>query len=285
MASPVVAHRPRDADAVRAELRRGFRATGLPVLFGGVVAGGDLVLSGFVGTRSSILRNLLISSECGLGGRTVAERRPGAVVDYARSREISHEYDREVAAEGIESLLAAPAVVGGRTRAVLYGGLRAPTDFGDAVFTRMVLAARRVAREIEVRDEVDRRMAMLGRARTDPAPISPAVADGIVESYLALRTIADSTADPALAERLRGISDRLAGLGSGRPVGDAVRLSARENDVLAHLALGCGNAEIAERLGLRRETVKGYVRNLMSKLGVHNRREAVVAARRQGLLP
>ncbi|MDX5456009.1 MAG: DNA-binding response regulator, partial [Rhodococcus sp. (in: high G+C Gram-positive bacteria)] len=60
--------RPSDEDALRAELRRLQTSTGMPVLFGGTVHGGDMLLSGFVGTRSGILRDLVISSECGLGG-------------------------------------------------------------------------------------------------------------------------------------------------------------------------------------------------------------------------
>ncbi|MFW0795236.1 LuxR C-terminal-related transcriptional regulator [Gordonia sp. CPCC 205515] len=277
--------RPDDADAVRAELRETGRVTGLPVLFGGVIENNDLVLSGFVGTRSSVLRNLLISAECGLGGRAIAERRPGAVTNYAHSTEITHEYDRQVAGEGIESLLAVPAVVGGRTRAVLYGGLRSVVEFGDTTFTQMVAAARRLAREIDVRDEVDRRVRVLDTAQVGSGTVSPAVSEGIIESYLALRAIADQTTDPALAEQLRNIEQRLRGLGSTLAAAPTVSLSARETDVLAHLALGCPNAEIAERLGLRTETVRGYVGNLMGKLEVRNRREAVVEARRQGLLP
>ncbi|WLP92222.1 LuxR C-terminal-related transcriptional regulator [Gordonia sp. NB41Y] len=277
--------RPDDADTVRAELREAQRSTGLPVLFGGVVDGPDLLLSGFVGTRSTVLRDLVISSRCGLGGRTIVERRAGSIPDYFNSTEITHDYDREVSGEGIESLLAAPAVVGGRTRAVLYGGLRSPAPIGDTVVTRMVVAARRLAREIEVRDEVDRRVAHLDRTRTETAPMPTSVADGIIESYVALREIAASTTDPALAEQLRGVEERLRGLGAVTTAPNAARLSGRENDVLAHLALGCSNAEVAERLALRPETVKGYVKNLRAKLGVHNRHEAVVEARRQGLLP
>lgn len=49
--------------------------------------------------------------------------------------------------------------------------------------------------------------------------------------------------------------------------------------------LGCRNAEIADRLSLSVETVKTYMRNVMDKLDVHSRHEAVVEARRQGLLP
>jgi DNA-binding CsgD family transcriptional regulator len=51
------------------------------------------------------------------------------------------------------------------------------------------------------------------------------------------------------------------------------------------VATGATNAATAERLGLRPETVKGYLRAAMRKLGAHTRLEAVVAARRAGLLP
>lgn len=276
--------RPDDADAVRAELRGVHRTTGLPVLFGGLVDGPGALLSGFVGTRTALLRDLLIGSDRGLGGRTIVERRPGAVADYFHSTEITHDYDREVSGEGIESLVAAPAVVGGRTRAVLYGGLRAPERIGDRIVARVAVGARRLAHEIEVRDDVDRRVKQI-ETQCDPTTVPASVADGIIESYLALREIADTTTDPALAERLRGVERRLRGLGSGAESSTAVSLSTRETDVLAHLALGCSNAEIADRLSLRPETIKGYVGNLMRKLEVHNRREAVVRARRIGLLP
>ncbi|MFD0520685.1 response regulator transcription factor [Paractinoplanes durhamensis] len=51
------------------------------------------------------------------------------------------------------------------------------------------------------------------------------------------------------------------------------------------VAVGCGNAEAARRLGLLPETVKSYLRNAMRKLGTHGRMETVVTARRLGFLP
>jgi DNA-binding CsgD family transcriptional regulator len=51
------------------------------------------------------------------------------------------------------------------------------------------------------------------------------------------------------------------------------------------VAAGATNAVAAERLGLRAETVKGYLRSAMRRLGAHTRTEAVAAARRAGLLP
>jgi LuxR family transcriptional regulator, regulator of acetate metabolism len=61
--------------------------------------------------------------------------------------------------------------------------------------------------------------------------------------------------------------------------------SPREIDVLALVAVGCGNAEAARRLGILPETAKSHLRNVMRKLGTHNRTETVVTARRLGYLP
>ncbi|MGZ0238104.1 LuxR C-terminal-related transcriptional regulator, partial [Streptomyces sp. CPS1] len=66
---------------------------------------------------------------------------------------------------------------------------------------------------------------------------------------------------------------------------DGPALAPRELDVLSWVAAGATNAAVAERLGLRPETVKGYLRSAMRKLGAHTRGEAVTAARRAGLLP
>jgi DNA-binding NarL/FixJ family response regulator len=64
-----------------------------------------------------------------------------------------------------------------------------------------------------------------------------------------------------------------------------VQASARELDVLAQVALGCSNREIAARLSLRPETVTRYLSAAMTELDAHTRLEAVVHARRLGLLP
>lgn len=62
-------------------------------------------------------------------------------------------------------------------------------------------------------------------------------------------------------------------------------LSAREIDVLASAATGCRNSEIAQVLNLKPSTVKSYLRSAFDKLGATSRHDAVVAARRAGLLP
>ena len=62
-------------------------------------------------------------------------------------------------------------------------------------------------------------------------------------------------------------------------------LSDRELEVLAGIAAGLSNREIAARLYLSLSTVKWHTANIYGKLGVHSRTQAVSVARRLGLLP
>ncbi len=62
-------------------------------------------------------------------------------------------------------------------------------------------------------------------------------------------------------------------------------LAPREIDMLANVALGKRNAQIGHQLGLTEATVKSYLSSAMRKLGSSNRYEAVIAARRAGLIP
>jgi NarL family two-component system response regulator LiaR len=62
-------------------------------------------------------------------------------------------------------------------------------------------------------------------------------------------------------------------------------LTPRERDVLALLVKGLTNAEIAGRLGVSRSTVKVHMSNILSKLGVSSRGEAIGVANRYKLIP
>jgi DNA-binding NarL/FixJ family response regulator len=64
----------------------------------------------------------------------------------------------------------------------------------------------------------------------------------------------------------------------------AYDLTARELEVLDLLADGTPNHELATRMGISRNTVRNHVQNLLTKLGVHSRLEAVALATREGLL-
>ncbi|MGX6603790.1 response regulator [Micromonosporaceae bacterium Da 78-11] len=63
-----------------------------------------------------------------------------------------------------------------------------------------------------------------------------------------------------------------------------VRLTEREGEVLALIADGLSNAEIARRLVLGVETVKTHVGNVLGKLGVRDRTQAVVVAYKSGFI-
>jgi len=61
-------------------------------------------------------------------------------------------------------------------------------------------------------------------------------------------------------------------------------LTARELDVLRLIARGMRNKEIAARLGIGDETTQGHVKNILAKLGLHDRTEAVAVAVRRGIV-
>jgi NarL family two-component system response regulator LiaR len=61
-------------------------------------------------------------------------------------------------------------------------------------------------------------------------------------------------------------------------------LSDREREVLALLVEGLSNPEIAARLSVSRSTAKAHVSNILSKLGVSNRAEAVALAVQHNLV-
>jgi DNA-binding NarL/FixJ family response regulator len=71
-----------------------------------------------------------------------------------------------------------------------------------------------------------------------------------------------------------------------RPDGRLERagLTARESEVLALMADGLSNAEIAGELVLGVETIKTHVGNVLAKLGVRDRTQAVVIAYRSGFI-
>ena len=150
----------------------------------------------------------------------------------------------------------------------------------EVSFGGLVPRAGRTA--LAVRDEVDRRLAVLTGASPDPG------ASGWEEVravHADLRLLAQASTDATVRDRLLSACGRLASAHAGPDADPAVRLSARELDVLALVALGCSNREAAGRLSLRPETVKSYLAAAMAKLDAHTRLEAVVTARRLGLLP
>ncbi|MDH6709959.1 DNA-binding NarL/FixJ family response regulator [Kitasatospora sp. MAA19] len=89
-----------------------------------------------------------------------------------------------------------------------------------------------------------------------------------------------------LLERLSGASGGSAGA-AGKPVGRPGELpdglTAREAEVLALIAEGLSNTEIAQRLFVSPATVKTHINNLFAKTAVRDRAQAVAYAFRHGI--
>lgn len=103
----------------------------------------------------------------------------------------------------------------------------------------------------------------------------------IEEVIIAIRHVAAGKAilDPSLTPRVLAW---LAGLPTS-PVTSLPLLNPQEREILKLLARGLSNKEIASHLNLSLPTVKFYIRRLRGKLGVRNRAELILQARRLGL--
>ncbi len=101
------------------------------------------------------------------------------------------------------------------------------------------------------------------------------------EIFNAVRVVhsGGSLLQPVVASKLlRQVSRQ----GENRPEVEA--LTPREQEVLALLAQGLQNKEIAAGLVISERTVKFHVSSILSKLGASNRTEAVAMAAQQGLV-
>jgi len=91
-------------------------------------------------------------------------------------------------------------------------------------------------------------------------------------SYLRGVELGEAAITPRLVGR---IFDEFSRSRPPRESGDGLgKLTPRETDVLRELSTGATNREIAGRLVLSEQTVKNYVRKILSKLHIRNRREA-----------
>ena len=66
--------------------------------------------------------------------------------------------------------------------------------------------------------------------------------------------------------------------------GVGMSLSRREKEILGLIGEGCSTKEIAEKLVISPSTVHSHHSNLMTKLGLNNRRELIQYARQRGLI-
>jgi two-component system NarL family response regulator len=88
---------------------------------------------------------------------------------------------------------------------------------------------------------------------------------------------------PSMASKLIAEFANLSKVASQRSSVPAPRLTDRELGVLRLVAQGLTNREVAEQLYIAENTVKNHVRNILEKLHLHSRMEAVLYAVREKL--
>ena len=88
---------------------------------------------------------------------------------------------------------------------------------------------------------------------------------------------------PSMASKLINEFQNLSRLAADRSSVPAPRLTDRELEVLRLVAQGMTNREVADQLFIAENTVKNHVRNILEKLHLHSRMEAVLYAVRENL--
>jgi DNA-binding NarL/FixJ family response regulator len=84
--------------------------------------------------------------------------------------------------------------------------------------------------------------------------------------------------EPAFAQFVEELAAFLPSAGSAA----FMELTARERQLLEHLARGLDNHQIAAHLELSEKTVRNHVSSIFAKLGVESRAQAIVMAREAG---
>ena len=107
---------------------------------------------------------------------------------------------------------------------------------------------------------------------------------GRTELLKAIRAVAsgESLLDPAVTKK---VLERLVSLTQKDREREVDQLSEREREVLALVAQGYTNREIAEKLVLSEHTARNHISRIFEKLGLSRRSEAAAYAARMGLAP
>ena len=106
----------------------------------------------------------------------------------------------------------------------------------------------------------------------------------IEEVAQGIRVVADgqSLISPSMAAKL--IDEFKTMSRPERSTGPALKLTDRELEVLRLVAKGLSNRDVAQRLAISENTVKNHVRNMLEKLQLHSRMEAVMYAVREKIV-
>ena len=176
------------------------------------------------------------------------------------------------AADGAQAV----AKVGQLDPDVVLLDLRMPVLDGIGATRQLVADGARARILVLTTFDTDRNVVDALQAGATGFLLKDAPADQLVAAIRAAAT-GDAVLAPAVARRLAG---ELARRRTPEGLDGLQQLTERERDVLAQMAEGLSNAEIAQRLFITEGTVKTHVARILHKLGVRDRLQAVVLAYR-----
>jgi len=156
------------------------------------------------------------------------------------------------------------------------------TTFSDDawVFSALQAGARGFLTKDAGADEIHRAITAVAAGH---AQFDPSVQRRLLDVYGKERSAAAATADAkAMQSNPAGSPGESAPSTSG-PVQPPVELTPREAEVLAHIAAGLSNVEIATTLFVSEATVKTHVNHIFTKTGLRDRAQLVGYAYRHGL--
>ena len=193
---------------------------------------------------------------------------------------LSVEEDIEVVGEAGDGVAAAE-LAGTAVPDVILMDVRMPTRSGieACASIKEVAPTARITMPTDSDEEAD-----LYDAVTNGASGYLLTDSSIDEVAQAIRVVADgqSLISPSMAIKLLDEFKQMSR--SDRQQVPSPRLTDRELEVLKLVAQGLNNREIAKRLFISENTVKNHVRNILEKLQLHSRMEAVMYAVREKLL-
>ncbi len=198
-------------------------------------------------------------------------RAAAAIGDTARARAAAHELAETASRIRTAPLLAAAAFASGFVAAAEGDDDAARTAFEDAVsqYDSGGAPLEAALARLELADALDR----LGRHRTAER-----------EARLAKDALASLGARAYLSRAVDMLERFVQPAAERKDASSTLALSERELEVLALVARGLTNEEIADRLILSPHTIKRHIANVLMKLGESTRAAAVARATRAGLL-
>lgn len=113
--------------------------------------------------------------------------------------------------------------------------------------------------------------------------LKEATFDALVDTIRSVHR-GESFCSPRMAASLFSRIAELAGERVLRIPLSSVKLTPREVEIINKIADGLSNKEIAQELAIETQTVKNHIHNILDKLQLHNRLEAVEYARERKLL-